>query len=457
MLVLEDLHWSDRSTRDLLAFLVRNLRAERIVLVATYRSDELYRGHPLRPFLAELDRGRRAAGSTCARSTARSWPSTSEAVLGARPERTVVESVFERSQGNAFFAEELVTIRARARRELPPMLRDILLVRIESRSAAAQELLRVAAARRRARARAAAGGGLAAVRARSATRRCARPSSSACSVPAGADVYAFRHALLREAVYQELLPGERNRLHAACGAALAASRSWPAERTRPPPISPITGTRPTICRARWPRRSRPAGWPSSARASRRPARTTSARSSCGSAWRTPRPAPGLDLVALTLRAAEVANLAGDHGRAAALIRGALAEAGEPTGAGLLWERLGRFLWAAGDSVTALEAYEEAVRLVPAAPPSAARARVLAARGQGLMLLSRHQESRACCEEAIAIARAVGARGRGGPRAQHARLRPRVPRRPGGGGRAPRQARARSPRRWATSTTSRAPT
>ena len=48
LLVLEDLHWSDRSTRDLLAFLVRNLRAERIVIVATYRSDELYRGHPLR-------------------------------------------------------------------------------------------------------------------------------------------------------------------------------------------------------------------------------------------------------------------------------------------------------------------------------------------------------------------------------------------------------------------------
>ena len=100
---------------------------------------------------------------------------------------------------------------------------------------------------------------------------------------------------------------------------------------------------------------------------------------------------GLDLVALTLRAAEAANLAGDHGRAAALIRGAMADVGEADGAGLLWERLGRFLWAAGDSLTALEAYEEAVRLVPPEPPSAARARVLAARGQGLMLLSRHRD------------------------------------------------------------------
>jgi predicted ATPase len=60
VLVVEDLHWADRSTRDLLAFLVRNLHAERVLLVATYRSDELHRRHPMRPFLAELARGGRA-------------------------------------------------------------------------------------------------------------------------------------------------------------------------------------------------------------------------------------------------------------------------------------------------------------------------------------------------------------------------------------------------------------
>src|SRR4029450_9212576 len=59
LLVVEDLHWADRSTRDLLAFLHRNLRHGRLLLVMTYRSDELHRRHPLRPFLAELDRGRR--------------------------------------------------------------------------------------------------------------------------------------------------------------------------------------------------------------------------------------------------------------------------------------------------------------------------------------------------------------------------------------------------------------
>ncbi len=58
LLVIEDLHWADRSTRDLLGFLLRSGRGVRAMLVATYRTDELHRGHPLRPFLAELDRVR---------------------------------------------------------------------------------------------------------------------------------------------------------------------------------------------------------------------------------------------------------------------------------------------------------------------------------------------------------------------------------------------------------------
>src|SRR5439155_15468762 len=109
---------------------------------------------------------------------------------------------------------------------------------------------------------------------------------------------------------------------------------------------------------------------------------------------------------------EMANLAGEHRRAAALIRQAIGQPGarrEPTSTGLLWERLGRLLWAAGDSETASQAYQRAVTLVPADPPSPARARVLAARGQGLMLLGRHEDSRRCCEEAITVARLAGAR------------------------------------------------
>jgi DNA-binding CsgD family transcriptional regulator/tetratricopeptide (TPR) repeat protein len=410
VLVLEDLHWSDRSTRDLLAFLVRNLRAERMVLVATFRADELYRGHPLRPFLAELDRGRRTRRLDLRPFNRAELAEHLEGILGARPGRALVESVFERSQGNAFFAEELVTMESGgSERELPPMLSDILLARIESRSAAAREVLRIVAA----------GGSrvperlLVAVSQLTDTQRddaLREAVEHRLLVPAGDDVYAFRHALLREAVYQELLPGERNRLHAACGAALEAepelaggeeeeaaadlAHHWYAAHDLPRALAAsvaagrVAERRSGFAEARAHYERALELWPGVTDAATR---------------------AGVDLVGLTLRAAEVANLAGDHGRAAALIRVSMAEVDDPTGAGLLWERLGRFLWAAGDSVTALEAYEEAVRLVPRDPPSAARARVLAARGQGLMLLSHHQESRECCEEAIAIAREVGAR------------------------------------------------
>jgi predicted ATPase len=54
LFVLEDLHWADRSTRDLVTFLSRVLRGERIALVVSYRTDDMHRGHPLRPVVGEL-------------------------------------------------------------------------------------------------------------------------------------------------------------------------------------------------------------------------------------------------------------------------------------------------------------------------------------------------------------------------------------------------------------------
>jgi DNA-binding CsgD family transcriptional regulator len=81
---------------------------------------------------------------------------------------------------------------------------------------------------------------------------------------------------------------------------------------------------------------------------------------------------------------------------------------DPVRAGLLHERLGRYLWLTADQA-ALSAYEEAVRLVPAEPPSAERARVLAGYAQILGLLGRDKECRQAAEAALAAARQVGAR------------------------------------------------
>jgi catechol 2,3-dioxygenase-like lactoylglutathione lyase family enzyme len=84
LLLVEDLHWADRSTRDLLGYLVRNLRAG-VVLVLTYRSDDLHRRHPLRPFLAELDRGRRVERLELAPLGRRELAGLIAGILGHRP------------------------------------------------------------------------------------------------------------------------------------------------------------------------------------------------------------------------------------------------------------------------------------------------------------------------------------------------------------------------------------
>jgi DNA-binding SARP family transcriptional activator len=124
------------------------------------------------------------------------------------------------------------------------------------------------------------------------------------------------------------------------------------------------------------------------------------------------PAPARERVELARRAAEAANLAGDRNRAARLIRSVLPAVDpgvDPELVGLLHERLGRYLWAAGDSESALIAYDEAVALVPSNTPSHARARTLAASGQALMLMARYRESLAVCEAANAMAVGLGAR------------------------------------------------
>jgi len=119
---------------------------------------------------------------------------------------------------------------------------------------------------------------------------------------------------------------------------------------------------------------------------------------------------GRDRAEVSRLAAESAYLAGDPNRAITLTRAALVEvdaAADPTRAGLLHARLGGYLHATGGK-GALEQYEAAVRLVPADPPLAERAHVLAAYGEALMGHGRYRESRDLCEEAVAIASRIGA-------------------------------------------------
>ncbi|MGW0664330.1 helix-turn-helix transcriptional regulator [Streptodolium elevatio] len=225
VIAVEDLHWADSATRELLAYWVRMMRRARVLLVATYRADAVDRRHPLRPVLAELDRVRAVRRLDLARLTRDQVAAQLRGILGDAPAHETVEQIFARSEGNAFFVEELAdSVRDGRLTRLSDSLRDLLLIRIEQLPEPAQQVVRLTAV-----------GGptvphrLLAEVAAAHARLDADALDTALRAAVGAyvlapardgDGYTFRHALVREAALDDLLPGERMRSHAAFARAL---------------------------------------------------------------------------------------------------------------------------------------------------------------------------------------------------------------------------------------------
>jgi len=411
VLVVEDLHWADRSTLDLLAFLVRNLRAG-LLLVLTYRTDELHRRHPLRPFLAGVDRSGRVQRIDLGRFDRAGVADLLTGILGAKPDEKLVTRIHRRSEGNAFFAEELLAAtRQGDGLSLPPSLENVLLSRVQVLSEDAQATLRIAAA---------ASGRvepelLAAVSELPeadllAALRAAVAHQVLVPDP-NTETYAFRHALTQEALYAELLPGERARLHAAFARVLT---------DRPELAGPDRLSAPALLAYHWGRAHDPArALPAAVEAGLRSQAAYGFADAQGhfetalELWDQVADAAaalGRDRAAVLQLAAESAYLAGDPNRAITLTRAALVDvdaAADPVRAGLLHGRLGGYLRATGGEGV-LEQYQAAVRLVPTSPPLAERAQVLAAFGEALIGDGHYRESRDLCQEAIAIARQIGA-------------------------------------------------
>lgn len=220
VLVLEDLHWADASSRDLLRFLVSRLSGQHLLVVATYRTDDLHRRHALRPLVAELVRHPRVERVDLLPFDSTELREFTTAVAGAAlPEETFARIV-ERSEGNAYFAEELIAAGPDSD-ELPWSLVDVLRARIEPLDPAAQRLVQLLAAAGRSapepllRGAAEADGdpALAAPGAVDAALREAVAHHVLAAEEGGR--IAFRHALLAEAVYGDLLPGEKSGVHRA--------------------------------------------------------------------------------------------------------------------------------------------------------------------------------------------------------------------------------------------------
>ena len=146
VLAIEDIHWADRSTRDLLAFLLANLHADPVMMIVTYRSEALGRRHALQPLLAELRRSRRAEFIELRPFTRDEMVAKLHGILGRAPGDELVELTWSRSDGNAFFAEELVAaVQEGYGDELPPTLRHILLCRVDVLSDAARRVISLVA------------------------------------------------------------------------------------------------------------------------------------------------------------------------------------------------------------------------------------------------------------------------------------------------------------------------
>jgi DNA-binding CsgD family transcriptional regulator/tetratricopeptide (TPR) repeat protein len=406
LLMVEDIHWAEPSTLDLLGYLAQGLWNAPIVLGATFRSDELHRRHPLQPFLGEIQRARSTERIDLARFSADEVAQQVSAILGETASPELVGRIFKRSDGNAFYSEELV-VAEESGSGLPPQMRDVLLARVSTLSEPARELVRTAAA-----------GGIRVATALVADVAGTKPEDLDLALretvdrhliaPVEADgqeYLVFRHALVQEAIYAELLPGERSRLHARYGAALEAMPGW----------SDMLSSELAY---HW---FAAHDLPRALQASVEAGRFAASSRAYGDAhhhyeralelWeRVPDAADrtGLDRIALLELAATMAAES-DPGRAAALMLDAIrsTNANNTTRLGLLKVRYGRYSWLAGDGLTALEACREGVELVSDGAPLAAQARALASLGQILMVTLQGEEGIGISKRAVAAARAAG--------------------------------------------------
>jgi len=430
LLVLEDLHWADASTRDLVTFLSRMLHRERVALIGTYRTDDLHRRHPLRPVVAELLR----LPSVTAVDLAPLDPSAlaehltaalAEHLMAAAPGRIdaiELNDIVARAEGNAYYAEELLAAFVSGdpaeRRALPAGLAALLLSRVEQLSDTTQRVLRVAAVagRRADDELVRAASGLAADEYEAAAREAI---THQLLVTDGTEGYVFRHALLREAVYGDLLPGERTRLHATMSSLLADEHRLA-----------MPGTAAELAQHCLASHDIPGAFAASVRAGEEaerlgaPAEAHRHYDQALALWERvaePEKTAGMARGKLGLLSATTAADSGDYERAVHLLRrlrqalAALAERGDTEQdlllAARIGERLASYLMLMDDRKAVDEAVEVArttVDATPAEPPTWQYARAISTYANTLLTENDYTIAREQAERGLAVARAAGA-------------------------------------------------
>lgn len=399
VLLLEDLHWADASTRDLLVFLQRALRHAPVLQIGTHRSGEVGGDHPVAGMVAELARLPHAERLRLAPLNPKETTELARGLLGVEPGGEMVKVLLSRAEGNPFFTEELIAAWP-ARGEVPQTVREVVITRLARLTEGARQLSRLASVIGRTVSHdlLAELAGLSEVDIGGSVRDLIHHGQL---VTAGEDGYAFRHALIREAIYADLLPGERRAAHARVARLLTA---------RPTPVAELAHH-----------------WDAAGEVAEALVASVLAGESSAAAfahaeahahyeralrwWReAPSPAAltGLDLDTLLERAAAAASIASRNKRAVQLTQERLAlldPVASPENAALAYAELAHRAWASADWPLARSANLRALELVPAESPS--RVAIMAHRAGLAMLSSRHRDALRFARELLPVAEAAG--------------------------------------------------
>jgi DNA-binding CsgD family transcriptional regulator/tetratricopeptide (TPR) repeat protein len=403
LFVVEDLHWADQSTRELLSFLFAREFPSPVAIVGSYRRDDLHRRHPLLASLAAWSRlesvTRIELGPLAEDEMRFLIAALHPGPLGERATR----SLLDRAEGNPFFLEELVAAAESGARRLPDDLADLMLLRLDRLDEDGRLAVRAAAVagRRASHELLAYGSGLD----QAALDRALRSAIEVNVLRArGGDTYSFRHALLAEAVYEDLLPGERTRLHSAYARGLEAGEvsGTAAELARHARASNdlVTGAQASIQAGN---EAMAVGGPDEAAHHYEHALELAADPAVAAALEE---RGGFDPVGLCIHASIAAGAAGHWFRAIALVQDQLqtlpADA-PPRARARLLLALGKAVLPVDSDVNPLAVTSEAMALIAGEPPTPLQAEILATHALAVAYLGNRDEAIRAARDAVVLA------------------------------------------------------
>jgi DNA-binding CsgD family transcriptional regulator/tetratricopeptide (TPR) repeat protein len=399
--VVEDVHWADRSTREMITYLLSHPPTSPATLLVTYRLDDLHRRHPLRPVLREWGRLPRVERITVPPLDEVEVRGMVRALQRSPLSEADVATIVSRAEGNPFFVEELVGATRDGSRSLPADLSDLLLIRVDSLDETARQVVKAASvAGREVSHRLLAT--VVGVDEASLEAALHAAVDAKVIVATSGDRYSFRHALLSEAVYSDLLPGERVRLHAAYANALAED---PASGTAADLARHARGARDPVTAAR---ASVLAGDEASTLAA--PDEALSQYEAAIGILAEIGPATaettGIDPIEVTVRASNAAIAAGQPIRALGLIEDHLAGLegfSPPQARARLLRALAGTALVVDSGLDVRAIASEALSLVPADPPSALRAELVGILARAHLDFHRH-DAIPLATEALDLAR-----------------------------------------------------